>query len=92
MTKSLVSPRGGLVDGLFQASVPFERTAIMAAIKITGHATTRVTPTSMTISRKINSRLVSVKADERVYEQTLSRSSVAWIEEYFVGQAARMGT
>jgi hypothetical protein len=60
MTKSLVSPRSGLVGGLFQASVPFERITIKAAIKITGHATTRVTPTRMTISRPRDSRLMSV--------------------------------
>jgi hypothetical protein len=89
MSKSFVSPRAA---GLFQASIPFKRANIMAPMKMIGHATTRVTPTRMTISRKINIRLVSVKADERVYEQTLSRSSVAWIEEYSVGQAACMGT
>jgi hypothetical protein len=32
----------------------------MAPIKITGHATTRVTPTRMTISRPIDDRLMSV--------------------------------
>ena len=36
--------------------------------------------------------VASVKADVRVYQKTLSRSSVAWIGENFVGQAACMGT
>jgi hypothetical protein len=39
-----------------------------------------------------NSRLVSVKANERVYQKTPSPSSVAWTGENFVGQAACMGT
>jgi hypothetical protein len=60
MTKSLASPRAGLVGDLFQASVLFEKTTSTAAIKITGHATTRVTPTRMTISRPIDNRLTSV--------------------------------
>jgi hypothetical protein len=51
----------------------------MAPIKISGQATTRVIPTRMTISRQINSRLVSAKADVKVHQETLSRSSVAWI-------------
>ena len=64
----------------------------MAPIKISGHATTRVTPTRMTISKKINTRLVSVKANEKVYQKTPSRSSVAWTGENFVGKATCMGT
>ncbi len=60
LVRGLPYTRDSRTGGLFQASAPFEKASTMAPIKITGHATTKPIPTRMTISRPIDSRLMSV--------------------------------